>query len=563
MAPIKKRAAKTTTESLLSQKKSLFAVATTEEFNRACLGSSHKTPANGDTTGPVFGEESSWESHSDDDYNRSNDDDDSITSVDSNSPDLKSDKEDSKEEDSCDNDEQSGGADQSRLFADEEEENLPTKSEEPQAKKRKVAWVDEDDVNTKVGDAVLACSRKLPRAQLEAASSVRHANYQQLLQQKFTAAVGAAPAWADLDAPKEKLVEEDEDAIRVGRALLMASGGALPADHLQYRWLSDLNRDDVRSHKKKFHGIKADLRTSFAEKFPIALVTRRQSHVKGNGYASVYQVGAEKCFNLEHLFFENFPINASTFLHGDKKFVIGAKGCQHFFVYDLEASKEIRIPWGTRKQPREMEEIFVSGETEVIVRERECLTFLDTRTWRPTHVLRPPTPVGAISVASADTVYTHGALNAQVFVWDVRSRRARCNFTDDGCIRGSAIAASPNGRYLACGSNTGIVNVYDARDVELSSAPRPLKYFKQLLTSADCLQFNNTSEALVFSSKDLPESVKIAHFPSMRVFGNFPTPQNPLGCVASCAFSPNSGYLAFSTSSGKVQRMRLEYFGQF
>lgn len=38
-----------------------------------------------------------------------------------------------------------------------------------------------------------------------------------------------------------------------------------------------------------------------------------------------------------------------------------------------------------------------------------------------------------------------------VYVWDVRSRRCVNTFTDDGCIRGTSIAASLNGRYLACG----------------------------------------------------------------------------------------------------------------
>lgn len=38
-----------------------------------------------------------------------------------------------------------------------------------------------------------------------------------------------------------------------------------------------------------------------------------------------------------------------------------------------------------------------------------------------------------------------------VYVWDRRSRRCLNTFADDGCVRGTSIAASVNGRHLACG----------------------------------------------------------------------------------------------------------------
>ena len=94
-------------------------------------------------------------------------------------------------------------------------------------------------------------------------------------------------------------------------------------------------------------------------------------------------------------------------------------------------------------------------------------------------------------------------------VWDVRQRQSRKLFFDDGCIIGTSIACSPNGRYLACGSNTGIVNLYDNREVEAMRNPVPVKIFDGLRTRVDCIQFNHSSEALVMSSKELKQAVKI------------------------------------------------------
>ena len=43
----------------------------------------------------------------------------------------------------------------------------------------------------------------------------------------------------------------------------------------------------------------------------------------------------------------------------------------------------------------------------------------------------------------------------KVFVIDVENTTVTHSFYDDGCVEGCSVAASPNGRWIACGSNTG------------------------------------------------------------------------------------------------------------
>jgi hypothetical protein len=113
--------------------------------------------------------------------------------------------------------------------------------------------------------------------------------------------------------------------------------------------------------------------------------------------------------------------------------------------------------------------------------------------------------------------------DGKVYLWDVRQRRCRHVFVDDGCIHGSALAASPDGHYLATGygvtaaerarrlllifclfvclflpppvvirSDSGVVNLYDATTLEKSSAPEPLKIVMNLTTTITDLKFNHT-----------------------------------------------------------------------
>jgi U3 small nucleolar RNA-associated protein 18 len=65
--------------------------------------------------------------------------------------------------------------------------------------------------------------------------------------------------------------------------------------------------------------------------------------------------------------------------------------------------------------------------------------------------------------------------DGQVYVWDLRTWRCRHVFTDDGCVNATSIAASADGSYIACGSDSGVVNVYDAKKCETQARPTPIK----------------------------------------------------------------------------------------
>ncbi|MEQ2307550.1 hypothetical protein AMECASPLE_019436, partial [Ameca splendens] len=152
----------------------------------------------------------------------------------------------------------------------------------------------------------------------------------------------------------------------------------------------------------------------------------------------------------------------------------------------------------------------------------------------------------------------------EVYVWDTRSSRCLHRFTDDGCVKGTSIAASLNGRYLACGSQAGVVNIYSQEACLNSSNPKPLRAVMNLLTSATSLRFNPTSEILAIASRVEDEAVRLVHLSSLTVFSNFPIAKRKVAYRASCLdFSPHSGFFSLANNKGHAPLFRLLHYKDF
>uniref|UniRef100_A0ACB8EKQ4 Uncharacterized protein n=1 Tax=Sphaerodactylus townsendi TaxID=933632 RepID=A0ACB8EKQ4_9SAUR len=152
----------------------------------------------------------------------------------------------------------------------------------------------------------------------------------------------------------------------------------------------------------------------------------------------------------------------------------------------------------------------------------------------------------------------------EVFIWDVKSRRCLNRFTDEGCLRGTSIAVSKNGQYVACGSSSGVVNVYAQDDCLRKTTPKPLKAVMNLVTAATSLSFNPTSEILAIASQKIDDAVKLVHIPSLTVFSNFPwSGRKVIYLAESMDFSPRSGFFSIANNKGKALLYRLQHYSDF
>lgn len=151
--------------------------------------------------------------------------------------------------------------------------------------------------------------------------------------------------------------------------------------------------------------------------------------------------------------------------------------------------------------------------------------------------------------------------DAEVYLWDIGSRRCLRRWKDDGGFGSVMVTGSRNNSYLAIGSKTGLVNVYGSDSTILGTgAPKPLKTIGNLTTAITSMCFNQDTQILALSSKNKKDQLKMVHLPSLTVFANWPTSATPLGHITSMDFSPGTEYTAVGNTRGRVLLYNLRYF---
>lgn len=150
-------------------------------------------------------------------------------------------------------------------------------------------------------------------------------------------------------------------------------------------------------------------------------------------------------------------------------------------------------------------------------------------------------------------------LDGTLYLWDMKTMECIKQFNDQGCIRASALHVSPDGKWIAVGSSSGVVNLYEISKID-SEYPEPTKVFLNLTTSISHILFHPSSDLMVIASNDVKDSLRIIHIPTLKVVKNWPTALTPLSYVFSIAFSHDGQYLAVGNDKGKALLFRLGAF---
>lgn len=130
--------------------------------------------------------------------------------------------------------------------------------------------------------------------------------------------------------------------------------------------------------------------------------------------------------------------------------------------------------------------------------------------------------------------------DAEVYLWDVGSRRCLRRWKDEGAFGVSALEGGPNSQYTALGlvlvfsvlfgsashlfqssSSTGIVNIYgtDAVAVDTTTATRPkaLKTLTNLTMPISTLRFDPSSQILAMASRTTKNQLRLVSMLSLEL----------------------------------------------
>ncbi|KAI1346250.1 Indigoidine synthase A like protein-domain-containing protein [Xylaria sp. FL0043] len=158
----------------------------------------------------------------------------------------------------------------------------------------------------------------------------------------------------------------------------------------------------------------------------------------------------------------------------------------------------------------------------------------------------------------------------QVGEYSMVSKRFLAVWNDEGSNTTSAIALGGSmgpellgeDRWVAIGSNSGVVNIYDRHtlilpseedELKLKSRPEPTRALLNLVTPVTVLTFSPDGQILAMASRYQRDALKLVHLPSCTVYRNWPTQKTPLGRIEAVAFGMKSDMLAVGNDTGKIR----------
>ncbi|XP_067427022.1 U3 small nucleolar RNA-associated protein 18 homolog [Thunnus thynnus] len=431
---------------------------------------------------------------------------------------------------------------------------------------RKAAWVDEDDELEEDVDMKHRYRRDLMKGDAE--STMSKQKLQQRMREQFQKSMGGTPSWAESSAEKKKKKkkttsaddddDDDDDEEEEGDDLMrrtgnfVASSDSLPGGILRMK--KCLNANSARPSEDRLTTVQ------FHPSAQVVMTAGLDQSI------SLFQVDGKTNPKIQSIHLERFPVHRAQFsLDGETVIATSLKN-KMFYLYDMMEGRVTPVHTVRGLNEARVKEFSVcpDGGALLLTGTNGYLHMLTLKTKEVVRSMKINGNVSGVAFSHDGSKVFTNSEEGEVYVWDMRSSRCVNRFTDDGCVKGTSIAASPNGRYLACGSQSGVVNVYSQEACLNSANPKPLKAVMNLLTSATSLTFNPTSEILAIASRAEDEAMRLLHLPSFTVFSNFPVSKRKIIYRASCLdFSPHSGFFALANNKGHAPLFRLLHYKNF
>ncbi|KAJ8254244.1 hypothetical protein COCON_G00208560 [Conger conger] len=416
---------------------------------------------------------------------------------------------------------------------------------------RRAVWDDDDDDEDASADAEVDMTHKYRRDFMK---GCRKNSLQAETAAEAPRTVPEGNGWNSImgrERDDDDDDDEDDDLLRK-TGNFVASSESLPKGIIQIKKCLEANNDRL-----------AEGRLTSVQFHPSAQVVMTAG-VDQN--ISLFQVDGKSNPKIQSLHLENFPVHKAQFSADGEQVIATSNYNKLFYVYDMMEGKVIPVYMVRGLNEKKVKEFQVSPDGMFLLLSGTS-GYLHLVTMKSKELVRSFKINGEVAGAAfsqdGSRIYVSSD-EGEVFIWDLKRNKCLNRFTDDGSLRGTSIAVSKNGQYIACGSSSGVVNVYDHDACLQESNPKPLRAIMNLLTPATSLRFNATTEILAIASNTADEAVRLVHVPSFTVFSNFPVSKRSFLFHPQCLdFSPNSGFLSVANDKGRALLYRLKHYSDF
>jgi U3 small nucleolar RNA-associated protein 18 len=428
------------------------------------------------------------------------------------------------------------------------------------------AWHDSDDETLEISLTSMPRLRKLRKTEEE--DVVSGLVYERRLRAQFEK-VHPVPDWA-LSSSRRKLVRRERSAsgsesepdadhsIALSadplRTLFASAKPLIRATKSRTRQPGKLTIKRLRDANQQAPSHAAIQTMSFHPNYPLLLTGGYDQTLR------IYHIDGKLNTPASSLFLRNIPIQNASF-HPDGKRVFAGGRRKHFHVWDLESGKIDKISrmYGHESMQTSMEQFALSpdGQFMALAGTGGWINILSAATGQWIDAIKVTKGISDFKWMQDGTLMIAN-LAAELWDYSLAERKVVRRWTDYGGMNTTKLAlGGPQDRWIAVGSKSGIVNIYDRRADGDQTAPVPVRSLDQLATSIHDLQISSDGQILAMASRAKKDALRMVHLPSCTVFSNWPTKSTPLGKIGAVAFSPQSEMLSAGNEAGKVTLWNL------
>ncbi|KJX92726.1 small nucleolar ribonucleoprotein complex subunit [Zymoseptoria brevis] len=480
------------------------------------------------------------------------------------------------------------------------------------------AWEDSDDERTMVSLASVPRLRKLRRT--EAEDVVSGKDYTRRLRKQFEL-LNPVPHWAQhamqKPARKKRRLSDDNDASSDGALTDEDMDSDLPTSAPLSKLLQ--NAESLVRQSEPGTGKKRKLR-------PEVIDIQRQKDIPGVQPSAITSLsfhptlplllssGPSSTLYLHHLSASPpapspNPLLTSLHIHGsqltttafhptDSRIFLSARR-RYFHIWNLATGRVEKISrvYGQQHEQKSMERFKLSPDGAYMAllgstkKGGGVINILDSSTLQWTSQVRIEARGGVAEFAwwrnSAGMCIA--SKSGEITEWDVRSQRVVARWQDEGAVGTTTLSLGGQhefvkssigtDRWIAIGSSSGIVNIYDRRvwaaehhikkpsttsavaHQEVPETPSPTKTLDHLTTPTSHLVFSPDGQILAMASKWKRDAMRLVHLPSCTVYRNWPTSSTPLGRITGVAWASGGvveggdsfAVLAVANEQGKIR----------